>query len=549
MAAQLGGTPVLILKEGTERTRGKDATSVNIQAARVIADSIRSALGPRGMDKMLVDNFGDVVITNDGATILKEIDVQHPVAKFVVELAKSQDDEVGDGTTTVVIIAGEFLKQAERLLELDVHPTVIVEGLRKATEKAMELIDVNSRRVTIDDVSELKKVAMTAMASKVVVGSSDYLSDLVVKAVRSVATQRDEKWKVDIDDIAMTKKEGESLEDTILVTGLVIDKEVVHAQMPKTMKHAKIALLAGALEITKTEFDAKINITSADQMKLFLDREQSLLSEMVDVIKNAGTTVAFCQKGIDDLVQHYLARAGILAIRRVKKSDMDKLAKATGGKIITNVRELDAEDLGSADIVEERKIGDDKMVFIEGAPEAKAISLLIRGGTELVIDEAERALHDAIMVVRDVVEDEKVVAGGGAIEAELAAEISKWSATFSGKEQLAIEGFAKSLEIIPTTLAENAGLDPIDIMVELRSKHESDGSTWGVDILNGRVADMGNTNVVEPAAVKRQAISAASEAAQMILRIDDVIAAKELEGGGGPPGGGPPGMEGEGEFD
>jgi len=546
MAAQLGGTPILILREGTERTRGKDATSVNIQAARVIADSVRTALGPRGMDKMLVDNFGDVVITNDGATILKEIDVQHPVAKFVVELSKTQDDEVGDGTTTVVVLAGELLKQAEQLLELNVHPTVIVEGLRKATDKAIELVDKNSRRVTIDDVEELKKVAITAMSSKFVVGSSEFFADLVVKAVRQVAEQKDGKWRVDIDDISITKKEGESLEDSVLVPGIVIDKEVVHSQMPKSAKYPKIALLAGALEITKTEFDAKINITSADQMKMLLDREQDMLKEMVDSIVNTGANVVFCQKGIDDLVQHYLAKAGILTVRRVKKSDMEKLTKATGGKVMMNVKELEASDLGTAERVEEQKIGDDKMIFVEGAPEAKAISLVIRGGTELVVDEAERALHDALMVVRDVVEDEKVVSGGGSIEMELATQIRKWGATFSGKEQLAIERFAEALEIIPSTLAENAGMDPIDIIVELRAKHEKNGVTWGVDILDSGPADMLGKNVVEPAAVKRQAISAASEAAQMILRIDDVIASKGMDmGAGGPPGGpgGPGGMD------
>jgi thermosome len=550
MAAQLGGTPILILKEGTERTRGKDATSVNIQAARVIADSVRTALGPRGMDKMLVDNFGDVVITNDGATILKEIDVQHPVAKFVVELSKTQDDEVGDGTTTVVVLAGELLKQAEHLLELDVHPTVIVEGLRKATDKAIELVDKNSRRVTIDDVEELKKVAITAMSSKVVVGSSAFFADMVVQAVRQVAEQKDGKWRVDVDDIAITKKEGESLEDSTLVPGIVIDKEVVHSQMPKSAKYPKIALLAGALEITKTEFDAKINITSADQMKMFLDREQEMLKEMVDAIANTGANVVFCQKGIDDLIQHYLTKTGILAVRRVKKSDMEKLTKATGGKVIMNVKELEVSDLGTAERVEEQKIGDDKMIFVEGAPEAKAISLVIRGGTELVVDEAERALHDALMVVIDVVEDEKVVSGGGSIEMELATQIRKWGATFSGKEQLAIERFAEALEIIPATLAENAGMDPIDIIVDLRAKHEEGGVTWGVDILDSGPADMLGMNVVEPSAVKRQAISAASEAAQMILRIDDVIASKGMDMGAGGPPGGPGGMGGmDDDFD
>jgi chaperonin GroEL (HSP60 family) len=364
-----------------------------------------------------------------------------------------------------------------------------------------------------------------------------------------VATQQDGKWKVDISDIVLTKKAGESLEDTTLVSGLVIDKEIAHTQMPKSLKNPEIALLAGALEITKTEFDAKIDITSAKQMKMLLDREQTMLKEMVNTIKDAGATVVFCQKGIDDLVQHYLAKARILAVQRVKESDLGKLAKATGGKIVTNIKELDTTDLGCAERVEERKVGDNKMIFIEGTPDTRAISILIRGGTELVVEEAERAIHDAIMVIHDVVEDEKVVTGGGAIEAELATEIAKWSAKFRGKEQLAIEAFAKALEIIPTTLAENAGLDPIDIMVELRSKHELDDNTWGVDILNKKVADMAHTSVIEPAVVKCHAIRAASEATQMILRIDDIIAAKGLEKGGMSGKSDPSSEEGESEFD
>jgi thermosome len=527
--AYLSGQPVLILKEGTQRTVGRDAMRTNIMAARVIAEAIRTALGPKGMDKMLVDSFGDVTITNDGATILKEIDVQHPAAKMMVEVAKAQDDEVGDGTTTAVVIAGELLKKAEELLDQNIHPTIIVEGYRKAAEQALKIIDEISQETSIDDEDMLKKAAMTAMHSKVVAGSRDYLSDLVVKAVKSVAEQIDGKWKADIDDIKVEKKQGGSLEDTKLINGIVLDKEVVHPGMPKRVTNAKIALIDAPLEIEKTEFDAKIHINSPEQMKAFLDEEQRMLKEMVEKIKETGANVVLCQKGIDDVAQHFLAKTGILAVRRVKKSDMEKLAKATGGKIVTSIDDLTPEHLGEAEIVEERKVADDKMVFVEGCKNPKAVSILIRGGTEHIVDEAERALHDALCVVRNIIEEPKVVPGGGAPEIEIARRLKEYAETLGGREQLAVKAFAEALEVIPRTLAENGGLDPIDILVELRARHEK-GEWWaGINLVSGKVDDMRNLDIWEPASVKKQAIKSASEAAQMILRIDDVIAASELE--------------------
>nr|MDO8044698.1 thermosome subunit beta [Candidatus Baldrarchaeota archaeon] len=527
--AYLSGQPVLILKEGTQRTVGRDAMRANIMAARVIAEAIRTALGPKGMDKMLVDSFGDVTITNDGATILKEIDVQHPAAKMMVEVAKAQDDEVGDGTTTAVVIAGELLKKAEELLDQNIHPTIIVEGYRKATEQSIKILDEISQETSIDDEEMLKKAAMTAMHSKVVAGSRDYLSDLVVKAVKSVAEKVDGQWKVDIDDVKVEKKQGGSLEDTKLINGVVLDKEVVHPGMPKRVINAKIALIDAPLEIEKTEFDAKIHINSPEQMKAFLDEEQRMLREMVEKIKEVGANVVLCQKGIDDVAQHFLAKAGILAVRRVKKSDMEKLAKATGGKIVTSIDDLTPEHLGEAEVVEERKVADDKMVFVEGCKNPKAVSILIRGGTEHIVDEAERALHDALCVVRNIIHEPKVVPGGGAPEIEIARKLREYAETLSGREQLAVKAFAEAIEVVPRTLAENAGLDPIDMLVELRARHEK-GEWWtGINLVSGKIDDMRKLDVWEPASVKKQAIKSASEAAQMILRIDDVIAASELE--------------------
>jgi thermosome len=538
MAMNLGGTPVLLLKEGTQRSEGKDAQRNNIAAAKIIAEAVRTSLGPKGMDKMLVDSFGDVVITNDGATILKEIDVQHPTAKMVVELAKTQDTEVGDGTTTVVVLAGELLKAAETLLDLDVHPTVLVEGYRKATDKTLEILDEFAVPINIDDTGMLKKVAMTAMGSKMVAYSSGFLADLAVKACKQVATQVDGKWKVDIENIAIQKQKGESLEDTELIKGIVMDKEIVHPGMKKLVKNAKIALIESALEITKTEFDSKINITDPTQMQAFLDQEEEMIKEMVDKIKATGANVVLCQKGIDDLAQHFLSKNGIAAVRRVKKSDIEKLSKATGARIMTNLDELTPEDLGYAEIVEERKISDENMVFVEGCKNPGAVSLLIRGGTELIVDEAERAIHDALCVVRNVIEDAKVVPGGGAPEIEIARGLRDYARSLGGREQLAVNSYADAVEIIPRALAENAGLDPIDSLVQLRADHDQGNTNYGVNTEEGGTTDMAALNIWEPLVVKKQAIKSASEAAQMILRIDDVIAASDLGAGpGGPPGG------------
>ncbi len=534
--AMLGGTPVLILKEGTKRSAGKDAQRTNIMAARVIAEAVRTSLGPLGMDKMLVDSFGDVVITNDGATILKEMDVQHPAAKMMVNVAKTQDNEVGDGTTTAVVLAGELLKNAEFLLDQEVHPTVIVDGYRKALDKALEVIDEISRKVSPDDEKMLKRVAMTSMSSKMVAGSREKLADIAVKAVKKVAERVNNEWKVDLDNIKVEKKEGESLEDTLFIEGIVLDKEVVHPGMPKKVENAKIALLACSLEIEKTEFDAKINITSPEQMKNFLDEEQRMIEEMVNKIIKTRANVVLCQKGIDDLAQHFLAKAGILAVRRIKKSDMEKLAKATGGNIVTNLEDLSEKDLGEAAVVYEKKIGDDEMVFVEGCKNPKAVSILIRGGTELVVEEAERAIHDALCATKVVIEDGRVVAGGGAPEIEIAKRLRDYAETLSGREQLAVRQFAEAVEVVPKTLAENAGLDPIDILAELRAKHEKDGATYGVDVFSGKIVDMSEMDVWDPALVKKQALKSSTEAATLILRIDDVIAASATKSEGGPSG-------------
>ncbi|MEM1716753.1 MAG: thermosome subunit beta [Candidatus Bathyarchaeia archaeon] len=524
--AQTPSGPVLILKEGTARSRGKEAQRNNIMAARIISEAIRTTLGPRGMDKMLVDSLGDITITNDGATILKEVEVEHPAAKMMVEVAKAQDNMVGDGTTTVVVLAGELLKKAEELLDQNVHPTVIVSGFRKAVQKAMEVIDKVAIPVNIDDRETLKKVAITSMGSKAVGIAREHFAEISIDAVKQIVEKRGDKLVADIDNIQIIKKEGESLRDTQLVKGIIIDKEVVHPGMPKRIEKAKIALLDCPLEIEKTEFSAEIRIRDPQQMKAFLDKEAQMLKSMVEKIKKAGANVVMCQKGIDDMAQHFLAKEGILAVRRVKESDMEKLAKATGGRIVTNLDDLKPEDLGYAELVEERKIGEDKMVFIEGCKDPRSVSILIRAGLERMVEEAERAMHDALSVVADVIEKNKIVPGGGAIEAELSKELRKYAAQIGGREQLAIEAFAEALEIIPKTLAENAGLEPIDIMVELRAAHEKpDGFAYGVDVFSGKIVNMLEKGVIEPAVVKEQAIKSAAEVASMILRIDDVIAA------------------------
>jgi len=546
-SAQLGGVPVLILKEGTQRTQGRDAQRVNMAAARAIAEAVRSTLGPKGMDKMLVDTLGDVTVTNDGATILGEIEAQHPAAKMMVEISKTQDDEVGDGTTSSVILAGELLKKAEELIDKNVHPTLIVQGYKKATEKAIEVLTKIAMPVKADDDAALNKIAFTAMNSKASIGFQDFFADIAVKAVKQVSEKRGDKYVADIDYIQVVKKQGEGVTDSKLIYGVIVDKEIVHPGMAKIVKDAKIALLDTPLEIEKTEFDAEIRISDPTQMKAFIEEEEKLLKEMVNKIKATGANVVFCQKGIDDIAQHYLAKEGIVAVRRVKKSDMEKLARATCAKLITNIDELSADDLGEAKVVEERKFGEDKMTFVEGCKHPKAVSILIRGGLDRVVDEAERTLHDALRVVGDVIEDGRIVAGGGAPELEAAKNLREYASSIGGREQLAIEAFADSLEAIPRTLAENGGMDPIDMLVQLRSLHEK-GEIWaGVNVLKGKTDNMYEAGVIEPLAVKMQAIRSATEASSMILRIDDVIASSKTESKPKAPGGA--GEGGPGEFD
>jgi thermosome len=540
--AQISGQPVLILKEGSTRRRGKDAQRANITAAKAVAEAVKSALGPKGMDKMLVDGLGDVTITSDGATILKEMDIEHPAAKMLVEVAKTTDDEVGDGTTSVVVFTGELLSKAEELLDKNVHSTMIVEGYRKAEAKALALYDEIAIDTSPTDRGMLKKIAMTAMASKLIRENRDCLADVAVDAVLKVAEKVGEAYRVDLDDVAVEKKAGESLVGTKLIEGIVIDKEVVHSGMPKRRENARIALIDSALEVEKPKFDAKINIEHPDQMKAFLDEEEQMMRAMTDKIAASGASVVFCQKGIDDVVQHFLAKKGILAVRRVKKSSMEKLAKATGGKVVTNLDAFSAGDLGRAGLVEERRIGDDEWVFVEACENPKAVTVLIRGGTEKIVDEAERSMHDALCVVRDVMRRPKVIVGGGAPEMEVSSRLKAWAERLSGRVQLAAIDFAEALEVIPTTLAENAGLDPIDILVELRSRHEKGEEGTGVDVFGGQVRDMAKLDVYEPLTVKEQIIKSASEAASMILRIDDVIAAGKTKAPPTPPGGPGAGM-------
>jgi len=549
MAAQAtsANMPVILLKDGASQTKGRDAQKNNISAAKIIAEIVHTSLGPRGMDKMLVDSLGDVTITNDGATILKEIDVQHPAAKMLVEISKSTDNEVGDGTTSVVVLAGALLEQAESLLEQEVHPTIIVDGYRKAAKKAKQFIKSIAQQVTPNDKPILLKIAKTALQTKMVRKESDQLSDLVVKSVLAVAQKEGDNFTVDIDDIKVEKKAGGSIPDSSIIQGIVLDKEVVHSGMPKKVTSAKIALINTALEISKTETDAKINISNPQQMKSFLDEENKMLKNMVDKVIGSGATVAFCQKGVDDMAQHYLAKAGLLVVRRVKESDLTKLAKATGGKIVTNLDDLFEKDLGTSDIVEERKIEEDRWVFVEGCKHPKSVTLLLRAGSQRVVDEVERSVHDAIMVVRDIMELPSIVAGGGAPETFAATKIRNWAKSLEGREQLAAEKFADALESIPLSLSENAGMDPIDTLTTLRSR-QLRGHKWtGIDVMKGKVADMKSSDIIEPLLVKNQIISSAAEAACMILRIDDVIAtAKSAGPPPGAEGGMPPGMGGMG---
>ncbi|MEM3737583.1 MAG: thermosome subunit beta [Candidatus Bathyarchaeia archaeon] len=523
--AMVGNQPILILKEGSTRTKGREAQRANIMAAKVVAEVVKSSLGPKGMDKMLVDGIGDVTITNDGATILDEMEIQHPAAKMMVEVAKTTDKEVGDGTTSATILAGELLKKAEDLLDKNIHPTVIVDGYMKAAEQALEILDKIAIPVQPDDKVTLKKIASTAMASKALSEGREHLSSLVVDAVLRVAEKSDGQYKVDLGNIKVEKKSGGSVNETRLIEGIALDKEVVHPDMPRRVENAKIALLSCSLEIEKTEFDAKLNIETPEQMKAFLDEETAMLKSMVDKIADAGANVAICQKGIDDIAQHFLSKRGILTVRRVKESDMEKAAKACGGKVVNNLDDLTATDLGFAKLVEERKLGEDKWLFVEGCKNPRSLTLLVRGGTDKVVDEAERSIHDALCVVKDVIHKPKIVAGGGAPEVEVSSELRRWADKLSGREQLAVQAFAEALEVIPISLAENAGLEPIDIIAELKSRHEN-GELWaGVDPLGGCVKDMSKLDVWEPLAVKEQIVKSATEAATMLLRIDDVVAA------------------------
>jgi thermosome len=548
--SQLSGTPVIILREGTERSRGKDAQKNNIAASKIIAEAVRTTLGPRGMDKMLVDSLGDVTITNDGATILDEIDVQHPAAKMMVEIAKTQDQEVGDGTTSAVVLAGELLRKSEELLEARIHPTTIAAGYKKAATKAKEILESISKEIALEG-KEITDTVMTSLNSKAIRGFKQRFAEIAVKAAQSVKEKRGDKWEVNIDQIQIQKKRGKSLAETEMIDGIVIDKEIVHSDMPKSIKNAKIALLNVALEIKKTEFDSEIRITDPSQIQQFLDQEEKILSGFVQKIAEVGANMVFAQKGIDDAAQTFLASNGISAVRRVKKSDMEKIQRATGASIIMNFDDLTAEDLGTAESVEERKIGDDKMVYVTGAKDLKAVSIVIRGGVEHVVDEADRGLHDALCVAKDVIMMNKVVGGGGASEIEVAKQLRDYAAQVGGREQLAVEAFADALEVIPKTLAENAGMDPIDILVKLRAKHEADGIHFGIDVFDGEIKDTLAAGISEPVVVKLQAVKSAAESASMILRIDDVIAAKASEGPppGMPPGGMggmPPGMGGMG---
>jgi len=525
--------PVLVLKESALQQKGRGAQKNNIAAAKLVAELVRTSLGPRGMDKMLVDSLGDVTITNDGATILKELDVQHPAAKMMVEISKTVDNEVGDGTTSSVVFAGSLLAKAEELLDKDVHATVIIEGYQAAADKALSLLAELAKPVDPKEKEILLKIAKTSMESKLVSEDSSMLSKLVVDAILQITEKQEESYKVDLDNVKVEKKAGGSIRNASLIKGIVLDKEVVHSGMPTKVEKAKIALVNAALEIEKTEMSAEIRITDPTQMQMFLEEENRMLKAMVDKIKEVGANVLICQKGIDDIAQHYLSKEEILAVRRVKESDMTKLAKATGGRIISNLDDITSKDLGSAEHVEQRKVETDKWVFIEGCRNPRAITLLLRGGSQRVVDEVDRSIHDALMVVKDVIEKPAVVAGGGAPEEYLASGLKDWADRFEGREQLAIKKYAEALEIIPLTIAENAGMDPINTMVTLRAK-QSQGKKWtGIDARNTRVADMYSLDIIEPVLVKEQIIKSATEAACMILRIDDVIAASGARGGGG----------------
>ncbi len=524
--------PIMILPEGATRVLGRDAQRTNILVGRAVATAVKTTLGPKGMDKMLVDEIGDITITNDGATILEEMQIEHPAGKMLVEVAKTQDEETGDGTTTAVVIAGELLKKAESLLDQEIHPSVIIKGYRMAQEKASQILDEISEPITPEDTEKLTRVCITTMGSKGVIGGArEKLAQVVVEAVKQVAEEKNGKIVIDEDYIKIEKKQGGDLNDTELIKGVVIDKERVHSAMPKVVKNAKIALIDAPLEIKKTETDAEISITSPEQLQAFLNQEEKMLKEMVEKIASTGATVVFCQKGIDDLAQHYLAKAGIYAVRRVKKSDMEKLALATGAKVVSSLHDLTPEDLGSAELVEERKIAGEAMTFVEGCVDPKAVTILIRGGTEHVVDEAERAVVDGIGSVSSAIELGEIVPGGGAVETELALRLRDYAKEIGGREQLAIEAFAEALEVIPRTLAESAGMDPIDTLVSLRTQHAQGNKNIGVNVMESNIADMLEQKVIDPTKVKKQAIASAAEAAEMILKIDDIIAASKKSAG------------------
>ncbi len=543
-ASQPDRMPIILLKEGATETKGKDARKNNITAAKLIAQVIRSSLGPRGMDKMLVDPTGDVTITNDGATIFKEIEIEHPVAKMLVEVAKSVDNEAGDGTKSVVVFAGSLIENAEELLDKDVHPTIVVEGFRQASKKAIEFLKEISVEINPKDKIFLNKIAKTTIATKLVTTNSELLSKLVIDAALMVADELgDNKFKIDLDDVKVEKKAGGSFQDSLLIQGMVIDKEVVHAGMPKRIQDAKIALINSALEIEKPEFDTKLNITSPEQMQKFQSEEERMLKAMVDNVVSSGANVILCQKGIDDIAQHYLAKEGIIAVRRIKESDMTKLAKATGAKIITNTEELSKDDIGHADLIEERNVENDKWFFIEGCKNPKSITILIRGGSQRVVDEAERSIHDALMVLKDVVEYPYVVVGGGAPEVIVSKKLREWSSSLASRKQLAVEKYADALESIPLALAENAGMSVVDAQAELRTKSQTTGKPrFGVDVFKGKIVDLSSRDVYEPLSVKNQVVNSGTEAACMILRIDDIISAGSPKGSPSPSTGGYTGM-------
>lgn len=540
---QGGVQPIFILSEGTSRTRGKDAHKNNIAAAKLIADAVRTTLGPKGMDKMLVDSLGDVTITNDGATILGEMQIEHPAAKMLVEVAKTQDEEVGDGTTTAVILAGELLVEAEKLLDQQIHPTVITKGFRLAKFKVLDIVEKLSTKVEINDEKTLRKIAETAMTGKSAERASDRLTDIAVRAVKRIAENTAGNFSIDTENIKIEKKQGGSMGDTELIDGIVLDKEVVHSGMPKKIEKAKIALIDSALEVKELEGDAKINIDSPEKLQAFMDNEERSLQAMVDKVIKSGANAVFCQKGIDDIAQHYLSKAGILAARRVKKSDMEKLSRATGAKIATNIKDMDKSDLGYAGFVQEKKISGDEMIFVEKCRQPKAVTILIRGGSEHVVDEVERAMEDAIKGIGAALELGKIVPGGGAVEIQIAKQLRKYAESFKGREQLAVNAFANAMEVVPKSLAENGGLDPIDKLAQMRSEHDKNKLSSGLDIFTGKVSNMLEMGVIEPLKIKLQAIKSASEVAEMILRIDDMISS----GGGGreagppqAPGGMPP---------